>query len=170
MISILSTYIRMLVESTTKDQEDEIHDPKKSYDKKFTKVTFKKPDIYMEWEEAERYPGLFPTIKVWKKIMSKGKTIDVEEMELAGLLNNTDYNNSLSSMKTSFEKMSKDRIDRAEEMFDFSKESIEVELPIIMKHKGEYELIAGNTRLTKMGILHRESEGSFPVKAYLIEV
>jgi len=132
------------------------------------KVTFKEPNAEFEWGEGERYPELFPTIKEWKKAMSKGKTIDVEAMGLAGLINNTNYEESLPAMKVSFKELTKDRLKRIEEMFN--KEQIEVELPIIMKHKGEYELIAGNTRLTKMGILHRESGGSFPVKAYLIDV
>ena len=132
------------------------------------KVTFKKPNADFEWEEALRYPEIFPTQKAWKKAFSKGKTIDVEAMGLAGLINNTDYEESLPAMKLSYKTLTKDRLKRIEAIF--SQDHIEIELPIIMKHKGEYELIAGNTRLTKMGILHRESGGDFPVKAFLIEV
>lgn len=132
------------------------------------KVTFKKPDPHAEWGEAERYPHLFPTFKHWQNAIAKGKVIDPEAKGLAGLIENTEYEPSLDVMIHAYNTLlTKDRIQRVNELF--SQKHITIELPIVMHHKGSYELIAGNTRLTKMGILHRQ-DNSFPVRILLIEL
>ena len=128
-------------------------------------VTFERPNANFEWEEAERYPEIFPTKAVWLKAMKEGKEIDPESHGLAGLINNTDYEHSLEAMRRSYKTLTKDRRKRIEALF--SANPVKIELPIVMKYNGEYELIAGNTRLTMMGILHRET--GFPVRVLLIE-
>lgn len=130
-------------------------------------ITFNKPDPHSEWEEAERYPQIFPTFKHWQNAIAKGKIIDPEAKGLAGHIENTEYEPSLDAMILAYNTLlTKDRIARVDELF--SKEHISIDLPIVMHYKGNYELIAGNTRLTKMAILHRQDK-HFPVKVFLIE-
>ncbi len=129
-------------------------------------VIFEKPNANFEWEEAERYPEIFPTKAVWLKAMREGKEIDPESLGLVGKINNTEYEENLENMKRSYKTLTKDRRKRVEALFRAN--PVKIELPIVMKYNGEeYELVSGNTRLTMMGILHREI--GFPVRVLLIE-
>ena len=126
-------------------------------------VQFKKPNRKREWCEAVRYGDVFKNRKEWYKVISAGEEIDASG--LAGVINNTDYGISLTSMIEAYEKeITEDRKSRVEKMF---KEGV-IELPVVMLYKEQYELIGGNTRLTKMGILKHQC--GFPVRVFLIRV
>jgi len=126
-------------------------------------VQFKKPNWKREWCEAKRYPEVFKSRKEWFKVISAGEEIDASG--LAGIINNTDYGISLNNMINAYEKeITEDRKSRVDKMI---KEGI-IELPVVMKYEEQYELIGGNTRLTKMGILKHQC--GFPVRVFLIRV
>lgn len=128
-------------------------------------IIFDPPNADFEWCEAKRYPHIFTTKETWLNAIQHGKEIDPETLCLAGIIKNTDYDQSLDAMQYAFKKyITRDRQRRITKMFNQT--DIRIELPIVMKYADEYELIAGNTRLTKMGILHRQS--GFPVRVFLI--
>ena len=68
-------------------------------------------------------------------------------------------------MEKEYKNLTGDRQDRIKDAFSAG----EVELPIVKKKNNEYTLIAGNTRLTRMGIENCKNE-DFPVKVWLIDL
>ena len=116
-----------------------------------TEIKFTKPNFEFEWEEAERYSNIFPDKSTWFNAVKNGKVMTVScDMNI----NNTDMCNydgvDLHSAK----------VKGVEKQIASGK----VELPIVMKHNGEYELIGGNTRL--VGLYKK----GLPTKAWVFEI
>jgi hypothetical protein len=114
-------------------------------------IKFTKPDFENEWEEAARYPKIFPSKDYWFKVAKQGKVVNATcEMDIR----NTEFCYSDSH------ELDSDKVARVKKIVADKK----VELPIVMKKDGAYELIAGNTRLTTL-----EKVG-LPTKVWLIDL
>jgi hypothetical protein len=99
-------------------------------------VSFYKPDFENEWEEAQRYPKLFPDKQTWLNTVQNGAVVDVNcQMDI----NNTD-------MCEPDVELEPEKVKRVAQIVKDRK----IELPIVMKHNGKYELIGGNTRLVAL--------------------
>ena len=116
-----------------------------------TEIKFWGPDFENEWEEAERYQDLFPDKETWFDVVSKGKVITATpKMNIQ----NTEF-----GWGGEYE-LEPEKVKRVNNIVD----SGVVELPIVMKHDGRYELIAGNTRLVTL-----DQEG-LPTKVWMFEL
>ena len=114
-------------------------------------IEFTKPNFEYEWEEAARYPKIFPNKDYWFKAAEQGKVVNATcEMNIR----NTDfcYNES--------EELDPDKVARVKRIVAEKR----IELPIVMKKDEVYELIGGNTRLTTL------EEGGLPTKVWLIDL
>lgn len=152
---LVESWRRFINEEENKDNEE-----------KNKNITFKKPDFSNEWPEAERYPDVFENYDDWIKKAESGKEFDIISKEI--IINNTEYAfGQQTQMEEAYETLTDDRRERVDNMF--SKEIIEIELPIVMKLGGEYELIGGNTRLVKMGIENCKDD-DFPIHVWLIDL
>ena len=116
-----------------------------------TEIKFTKPNFEFEWEEAERYPTIFPDKSTWFNAVKNGKVMNVNcDMNIQ----NTDF------CWTESEPLHPGKVKGVEKQIASGK----VELPIVMKHNGKYELIGGNTRLVGL------SKNGLPTKAWVFEV
>ena len=112
-----------------------------------SEVKFTKPNFDYEWEEAERYPKLFPDKQTWLDAVKSGVEVEVD----CGMdIQNTDMCEPDVDLEPA-------KVDRVQKMVD----SGNIELPIVMKYKGKYELIGGNTRLVAL------KKAGLPTKAWL---
>lgn len=114
-------------------------------------ITFTKPNFEYEWEEAQRYPDLFPDKETWLKAVKFGQVQDIDcSMNIA----NTDMcDGDLDDLEPA---------KAARAMQALNKGT--VELPIVIKINGQYELIGGNTRATALAV------NGLPVKAWVIDM
>ena len=116
-----------------------------------TEVKFTKPNFEFEWEEAERYPNIFPNKSIWFNFVKTGKVVEVTcDMKIQ----NTDF------CWGGDDELEPEKVQRVKKIVDGGK----IELPIVMKHNGKYELIGGNTRLVGL------SKNGLPTKAWMFEV
>ncbi len=132
-------------------------------EEKMSKYTpkYSKPNFDFEWKEAKTHHRKdFPNKDIWLASAERGEVFDVKNIEIE----NTQYSSDLEQMESDYKKLTSDRRKRIENMFD----SGIVELPIVKKKNNVYTLIAGNTRLTMMGIKNKTS--NFPVKVWLIDL
>ena len=112
-----------------------------------SEVKFTKPNFDYEWEEAERYPKLFPDKQTWLDAVKSGVEVEVD----CGMdIQNTDMCEPDVDLEPA-------KVDRVQKMID----SGNIELPIVMKYKGKYELIGGNTRLVAL------KKAGLPTKAWV---
>jgi len=112
-----------------------------------SEVKFTKPNFDYEWEEAERYPKLFPDKQTWLDAVKSGVEVEVD----CGMnIQNTDMCEPDVDLEPA-------KVDRVQKMVD----SGNIELPIVMKYKGKYELIGGNTRLVAL------KKAGLPTKAWI---
>ena len=113
-------------------------------------ISFLGPDFKTEWEEAIRYPELFPNEATWYNKVKNGKEMMV----------NCDMNIQNTDM-CDYEgvELHPAKVKGVEKQIS----SGMVELPIVMKHNGKYELIGGNTRL--VGLMKH----SLPTKAWVFD-
>jgi|TARA_R100000152_G_C6542995_1_gene20421 hypothetical protein len=112
-----------------------------------SEVKFTKPNFDYEWEEAERYPKLFPDKQTWLDAVKSGVEVEVD----CGMnIQNTDMCEPDVDLEPA-------KVDRVQKMVD----SGNIELPIVMKYKGKYELIGGNTRLVAL------KKAGLPTKAWV---
>ena len=112
-----------------------------------SEVRFTKPNFDYEWEEAERYPKLFPDKQTWLDAVRSGVEAKVD----CGMdIQNTDMCETDVDLEPS-------KVDRVQKMIDTGN----IELPIVMKHKDKYELIGGNTRLVAL------KKAGLPTKAWV---
>lgn len=110
-------------------------------------VKFTKPNFDYEWEEAERYPKLFPDKQTWLDAVRSGVEAKVD----CGMdIQNTDMCETDVDLEPA-------KVDRVQKMIDTGN----IELPIVMKHKDKYELIGGNTRLVAL------KKAGLPTKAWV---
>jgi hypothetical protein len=127
-------------------------------------IKFRNPNFDFEWDEARvHHSENFPTKEVWLKLSSKGRVVDA--LPIAGQINNTQFTDICKEMEEEYQNLTPDRRERVSKMFD----SGEIELPIVKKVNGEYTLIAGNTRLTMMG-MQRCRDVNYPVEVWLIDL
>jgi len=101
---------------------------------------FVKPQLDVEWDEAERYPEFRKIGKqAWIELAKKGKEITITDA--------SDINNTDAADINSFKSLDKNKQKRA--LAQLEKGS--VEMPIVAVYSDGYkELIGGNTRLTAM--------------------
>lgn len=103
-------------------------------------VSFVKPQLDVEWGEAERYPEFQKIGKeAWIELAKKGKEITITD---ASDINNTDAAdiNSFKSLDNNKQKRALAQLEKGS-----------VEMPIVAVYSDGYkELIGGNTRLTAM--------------------
>ena len=112
-----------------------------------SEVKFTKPNFDYEWEEAERYPKLFPDKQTWLDAVKSGVEAEVD----CGMdIQNTDMREPDVDLEPA-------KVDRVQKMID----SGNIELQIVMKYKGKYELIGGNTRLVAL------KKAGLPTKAWV---
>ena len=112
-----------------------------------SEVRFTKPNFDYEWEEAERYPKLFPDKQTWLDAVRSGVEAKVD----CGMdIQNTDMCETDVDLEPA-------KVDRVQKMIDTGN----IELPIVMKHKDKYELIGGNTRLVAL------KKAGLPTKAWV---
>ena len=111
-------------------------------------VKFTEPNFDYEWEEAERYPELFPNKQIWDDKVKTGKVMSID---CSMNIQNTDM--------CSYDgvDLHPDKVAGVKKQIDSGK----VELPIVMKHNGQYELIGGNTRLVGL------KKAGLPTKAWV---
>jgi len=116
-----------------------------------TEIKFWGPDFENEWEEAIRYPDLFPDKETWFSKVKSGQEMTVTcDMNIQ----NTDFCWAGES-----EPLHPGKVKGVEKQIASGK----VELPIVMKHNGQYELIGGNTRLVGL------SKKGLPTKAWVFD-
>ena len=112
-----------------------------------SEVRFTKPNFDYEWEEAERYPKLFPDKQTWLDAVRSGVEAKVD----CGMdIQNTDMCETDVDLEPA-------KVDRVQKMIDTGN----IELPIVMKHKDKYVLIGGNTRLVAL------KKAGLPTKAWV---
>jgi hypothetical protein len=114
-------------------------------------IQFTLPNFEYEWEEAARYPELFPNKKTWLRAAKLGQ---VEDIDCSMNIQNTDMCDG------DIDELDPNKVARA-------KQAIErgvIELPVVVKVKDSYELIGGNTRLTALATL------GLPTKAWVIDM
>lgn len=107
-------------------------------------VKYIKPQLDVEWDEAERYPEFRKIGKAaWIKLASAGKAVTITDA--------SDINNTDAAEPDSFKSLDPNKQERA--LAQIEKGS--VELPVIAVYSDGYkELIGGNTRLTAMMAKH----------------
>ena len=114
-------------------------------------INFTKPNFEHEWNEAKRYPKLFPNKDTWLKVATSGK---IQIVDCSMKIKNTDMCDG------DLESLSPEKVDRAKKAI----KSGTVELPIIIKTAEKYELLGGNTRITALKNL------GYPTKAWVIDI
>ena len=115
-------------------------------------IKYTSPDFENEWGEAARYPKIFPSKDYWFKAAEQGEVVNATcDMDIR----NTDFCSPIKLRHLSPEKVARVKKIVAEK---------KVELPIVMKKDGAYELIAGNTRLTTL------EKAGLQTKVWLIDL
>ena len=114
-------------------------------------ITFIQPNFEMEWNEAKRYPNLFPNKETWLATARMGDTLDID---CSMNIQNTDMCDG------DLEDLEPKKVERV--MAALNKGV--VELPIVLKLKNDYELLGGNTRLTAL------ATHGLPTKAWVISI
>jgi hypothetical protein len=105
----------------------------------------------MEWNEAKRYPNLFPDKETWLATARVGETQDID---CSMNIQNTDMcDGDLEDLEPKKVKRAMDALNKGV-----------VELPIVLKLKNDYELLGGNTRLTAL------AAHGLPTKAWVISI
>jgi hypothetical protein len=113
------------------------------------RIKYKRPDFQEEWNEAQRYPELKKLGKQgWIKLVNDGQIVNSKT-----LLNIGNIDLDLSGLD-------KAKLARAEASINKG----EVELPIVVKINGKYDLLGGNTRFAYM-----KSKGINPI-VWLIKI
>jgi hypothetical protein len=112
--------------------------------KKHVSEGFTKPQLDVEWEEAQRYPEFRKIGKeAWIKLAGKGKAVTITDA--------SDINNTDAADPDSFKALDPAKQKRALAQV----EKGDVELPVVAVYSDGYkELIGGNTRLTAMMAKH----------------
>ena len=107
-------------------------------------VSYRKPNFEYEWSEAQRYPKLKEMGKKdWLQITALGAPAQVGmDIPLADIGNTTGPTTEIAKEK--FNELEAPKRKRFMSAF----ESGEIEMPIIIKIDGKYDLLAGNTRFT----------------------
>jgi|10_taG_2_1085330.scaffolds.fasta_scaffold77147_4 hypothetical protein len=112
-------------------------------------IRFHQPNFDYEWEEAKRYPKLFPDKQTWLDAVRNGAELDVH----CGMkISNTD-------MCEPAVKLEPEKVKRVAQLVKSGK----MELPIVMKYKDNYELIGGNTRLVAL------KKAGLPTRAWVFQ-
>ena len=114
-------------------------------------IKFTQPNFEEEWNEAKRYPDLFPNKETWLKAVKLGQ---IQDVDCSMDIDNTDMCNG------DLDDLEPEKVARAMQSLN----SGTVELPIIINHGGKYELIGGNTRLTAL------ATHGLPTKAWVINM
>ena len=117
-------------------------------------IKYISPDFENEWEEAARYPKIFPNKDYWFKAAEQGEAVNATcDMDIR----NTDFCYGDRSGEYGLDP---GKVVRVKKIVASKK----VELPIVMKKDGAYELIAGNTRLTTL------EKAGLQTKVWLIDL
>ena len=114
-------------------------------------IKFIQPNFEMEWNEAKRYPNLFPNKETWLATARMGET---QSIDCSMNIQNTDMCDG------DLEDLEPKKVERV--MTALNKGVIE--LPIVLKLKNDYELLGGNTRLTAL------AAHGLPTKAWVISI
>lgn len=115
------------------------------------KIEFTLPNFEYEWEEAARYPEFFPNKETWLKAARSGQ---VQNIDCSMDIHNTDMcDGDLDDLEPAKAARAKQALEKGI-----------VELPIVLKLKNNYELVAGNTRLTALATY------GLPTKAWVIDM
>ena len=114
-------------------------------------IKFIQPNFEVEWDEAKRYPNLFPDKETWLATARVGETLDID---CSMNIQNTDMCDG------DLEDLEPKKVERV--MAALNKGV--VELPIVLKLKNDYELLGGNTRLTAL------AAHGLPTKAWVISI
>ena len=114
-------------------------------------IKFTQPNFEQEWNEAKRYPDLFPDKEAWLKAVKFGQ---VEDVDCSMSIENTDMCDG------DLDDLEPEKVARAMQAL----KSGVVELPIVVNNNGRYELVGGNTRLTAL------ATHGLPTKAWVINL
>lgn len=115
------------------------------------RIEFTLPNFEYEWEEAARYPEFFPNKQTWLKAVRSGQ---VQNIDCSMNIHNTDMcDGDLDDLEPAKAARAKQALEKGT-----------VELPIVLKLKNNYELVAGNTRLTALATY------GLPTKAWVIDM
>lgn len=114
-------------------------------------IRFVDPKFDEEWGEAERYPELFPNKETWYKAARLGQ---VQDIDCSMNIQNTDMCDG------DLDDLAPEKVARAKQILNTGI----VELPIVLKVNGQYELLGGNTRLTALATY------GLPTKAWVIDM
>lgn len=115
------------------------------------RIEFTLPNFEYEWGEAARYPELFPNKETWLKAARSGQ---VQNIDCSMDIHNTDMcDGDLDDLEPAKAARAKQALEKGI-----------VELPIVLKLKNNYELVAGNTRLTALATY------GLPTKAWVIDM
>ena len=115
------------------------------------RIEFTLPNFEYEWGEAARYPEFFPNKETWLKAARSGQ---VQNIDCSMDIHNTDMcDGDLDDLEPAKAARAKQALERGI-----------VELPIVLKLKNNYELVAGNTRLTALATY------GLPTKAWVIDM
>jgi len=114
-------------------------------------IQFVMPKFDEEWEEATRYPELFPDEETWYKAVRLGQ---VQDVDCSMNIQNTDMCDG------DLDDLAPEKVARAKQILSTGI----VELPIVLKVNGQYELLGGNTRLTALATY------GLPTRAWVIDM
>lgn len=104
---------------------------------------YTKPNFSDEYEEMERYSELSDLSEQdWVDLCNTGEAVRFKEADLVKV-NNTDAT-SVADAKAAFDTLEQDKRDRFIAAFNSGK----IEMPIVLRMNGQYELLGGNTRAT----------------------
>lgn len=131
----------------------------KNYLKESSSITYRLPNFEYEWSEAQRYPALASAGKEnWLEKADEGEQMNITQEMLPKIGNTTarsleDAEKNFSNLETS-----------KQERFDTALKGGKIEMPIVIKLDGKYDLLGGNTRYT--GLVSR---GIMPT-VWLVEI
>ena len=129
-------------------------------------ISFTKPDFEFEWPEARKHQkDAFKDKSDWLQKANDGKVFDITKVDSS--IDNTQYSKNCKEMEDEYKNLDNEKLQRVNDIFNA--EPIIMPLPIIRKKDNEYRCIAGNTRLTRMGI-ERCKDPNFPVMVWLIDL
>ena len=114
-------------------------------------IKFTRPNFEEEWGEAQRYPELFPNKEAWLKAVRFGQ---IQDIDCSMDIQNTDMCDG------DLDDLDPNKVARAKQALSAGT----IELPIVLKVNGEYELLGGNTRLTALATY------GLPTKAWVIDM
>ena len=129
------------------------------YLKENSSIAYRLPDFEAEWSEAKRYPALATAGKEnWLKKAMTGEKRKITQKMLPKIGNTTA--SSFEDAKDNFSNLEKSKRARFVAAFKDRK----IEMPIVIKMDGKYDLLGGNTRYT--GLM---AQGILPV-VWLIDL